>query len=67
MKTLTNYPPLTPDDIHILRGQPLAKMIKSVNYAPQEEWIYYNIKEKNKEIYIFKNRKLVSYKNNLQE
>ena len=59
-----NCPPLTPDDILALRGQPMAKIIEPLkgSFNPaMEEWIYYNIKEKSKEIYLFRNNKLMNY------
>lgn len=56
-----NYPPLTPDDILSLRGQPLSKRNK-FSRKIVEEWIYYNAKDKIKEIYLFKNSKLMNYK-----
>jgi len=58
------YPPLTQDNILILKGQPATKMIKPdnrKNVLHLEEWIYYNAKENNKESYVFKNGKLVNY------
>jgi len=54
------YPSLTQDDILTLLGQPVAKRNESARKAI-EEWIYYDIKEKNTESYIFRNGKLVNY------
>lgn len=62
MKMLNNCPPLTPEDILTLRGQPLAKMVTPSKHISQEEWIYYNPQENNKESYVFNNGKLVWYK-----
>ena len=56
-----NYPPLSPEDILSMRGQPLSKR-NEFSRKTVEEWIYYNAKEKIKEIYLFKNRKLIKYK-----
>jgi hypothetical protein len=59
-------PPLTQDDIFILRGTPMAKKITPLHGFPslyKEEWIYYkNTKE---ESFTFKNRKLIGYKTNV--
>jgi len=57
-----SFPQLTPNDIIILRGQPLAKRNES-SRKPVEEWMYYNAKTKTKELYVFKNETLVEYKN----
>jgi hypothetical protein len=54
-------PPLTPDDIFTLRGEPMAKRNNS-SLMPVEEWIYYNVSNKTKECYRFKNGRLVNYK-----
>jgi hypothetical protein len=59
-----SYPPLTPDDIITLKGQPITKKIspnRAVS-ATLEEWIYYNMINQTKERYIFKNNKLVNYR-----
>jgi hypothetical protein len=60
--TKSAYPPLTPDDILTLRGQPVAKRIKPNNGSSSEEWIYYNMNTNSKECYRFKNGKLAGYK-----
>jgi hypothetical protein len=54
--------PLTQEDVFVLRGKPMAKMIapaqgKSDNKG--EEWIYY--KSNKEEHFIFKNGKLAEY------
>lgn len=64
MKTLTNCPPLTPDDIFTLRGNPMAKRIDPLkkSFTPaMEEWIYYNTKTKTKEHYSFKDGCLIGW------
>lgn len=61
MKTLTNYPPLTSDDILALKGQPMAKKVKPNNGLTQEEWIYYRASINSKEHYIFKNGRLIEW------
>jgi hypothetical protein len=64
MKTKTAYPPLTSDDILILRGQPVTKKIAPThNYGiiEVEEWGYYK-EAMNKEYYIFRDGWLVGYK-----
>jgi hypothetical protein len=66
MKTLSNYVPLTQDNILTLKGQPVTKVIKPNNRnnaLDLEEWIYYNVpdKTKTKECYRFKNGRLVGY------
>lgn len=58
-------PPLTPDNILALKGKPVAKMINPNNRKNAldfEEWIYYNVPDKTKECYRFKNGRLVNYK-----
>ena len=65
MKTKTAYPLLTPDDILTLRGNPMAKRVEPLknSFNPAiEEWIYYNVPDKTKECYQFKNGKLAGYK-----
>jgi hypothetical protein len=59
MKTLSKCPPLTPDDILILRGKPMAKKIEYNNSL--EEWIYYNKRTNTCESYIFKNGQVVNW------
>jgi hypothetical protein len=62
--TKLTCPPLTPDDILTLRGNPMAKRIEPLknSFTPaMEEWIYYNVKENVKEMYLFKNSKLIDY------
>jgi len=57
-------PPLTPDDIFALRGQPVAKKIGPFRSSPArfvEEWVYYHIQTNSKEHYIFKNGRLTSW------
>lgn len=66
--TKLNYPPLTQDDILILRGQPMAKQVEHNRYSslPQsEEWSYYNAIQNIKEHYVFKNSRLVGYKTDI--
>ena len=66
MKTSTKYPPLTPDDILTLRGQPVAKRNDSFR-KPIEEWIYYHDNYQNnrhafvQESYLFRDGRLVSW------
>lgn len=57
-------PPLSPNDILNIRGQPVTKKIKSIRNSPLEleEWGYYNNRENTKELYMFKNGRLVKYK-----
>jgi hypothetical protein len=65
MKTKSVYPPLTPEDILTLRGQPMAKRIKSCqdySIPAEEEWVYYEPNTNSKECYTFGNGKLVGYK-----
>jgi hypothetical protein len=59
------YPPLTQDDISVLRGEPIAKKVGNIRNSPLvelEEWIYYNSRINVKESYCFKNGKLIKYK-----
>jgi len=67
MKTLSKCPPLTPDDILTLRGNPVSKRIEAKRNSSAtkiEEWIYYNESAKIKESYSFKDGRLISYKTN---
>jgi len=67
MKTTTMCPPLTPDNILTLRGQPATKLVspnKCKDSIDTEEWIYYNELSKTKELYCFKNERLIGYKAN---
>jgi hypothetical protein len=60
-----NYPALSQDDILTLKGQPVTKMInpnQRKNALDLEEWIYYNMPNKTKECYRFKNGNLVNYR-----
>lgn len=64
--TKSNCPPLTQDEIIALRGQPVAKIIepgRNDSTVNLEEWTYFNIQTNNKESYVFKNGKLIEYKN----
>lgn len=64
MKTKTSYPPLTPDDILTLRGDPVAKRIEPLknSFNPAiEEWIYYRVNTNSKEHYVFKNGRLIEW------
>lgn len=61
-------PPLTPGDILALKGNPLAKKIELLKNSfsqTLEEWVYYNIVDRTKESYRFKNGKLINY--NIEE
>lgn len=58
-----NYPPITPDDILTIRGDPVSKMIipnHRLDSVSLEKWIYYTYKN-TKEFYLFKNGYLVGY------
>lgn len=58
-------PPLTPNDVIILRGEPMAKKIESVHNSHNEEieeWTYYNTQTNIKEFYVFKDGQLIDYK-----
>jgi hypothetical protein len=65
MKTnLSNYPLLTPDDILILRGKPVAKRIEQTGKNPlslSEEWVYYHINSNTAELFTFKDGQLITY------
>jgi hypothetical protein len=74
MKTLSNYPPLTLANIFTLKGEPVTKIVRTNNRSDTkpsgrknaldfEEWVYYNMPDKTKECYRFKNGTLVGYKN----
>jgi len=57
-------PPLTPDDILVLRGQPVTKRIEPSRNTPVpmlEEWIYYQKYTNTKEYYVFKNGRLIGW------
>jgi len=61
----TAYPPLTSDDILVLRGQPVTKKIAPADNSgimEAEEWAYYNKQGMTKEYYLFNNGMLISYK-----
>jgi hypothetical protein len=63
-----NCPPLTPDDILAIRGEPMAKQVEHdrVSSIPQsEEWSYYNTAQNIKEFYMFKNGHLVEYRTDI--
>jgi len=65
MKTLTTCPPLTPEDILVLRGQPVTKKIAPANNSgimEEEEWGYYNKGTVAKEYYLFNDGLLIGYK-----
>ncbi|MBI5360580.1 MAG: hypothetical protein HZA48_08370 [Planctomycetes bacterium] len=57
------YPPLTPDDIYVLRGKPAAKNVVSAGSTMRgrEEWIYYHTDAKTQEHYVFHDGWLVSW------
>lgn len=59
-----NCPPLTPDDILTLRGEPISKIIipdHRLDSADLEKWIYHT-HTNTKESYLFKNGYLIGYK-----
>jgi len=58
------YPPITTNDIYMLKGRPIAKKIipNQAIADVSEEWIYYNLSAKAKEHYLFKDMRLVKYK-----
>lgn len=58
-------PPLTIDDIFVLKGQPVTKKIapnRNSGIMEVEEWAYYNKQGMTKEYYLFNNGRLISYK-----
>ncbi|MBI5359624.1 MAG: hypothetical protein HZA48_03480 [Planctomycetes bacterium] len=56
-------PPLTPDDIYVLRGKPAAKNVVPAdsNTRSREEWIYYHNDAKTQEHYVFRDGRLVGW------
>jgi len=59
------FPLLTSDDIRTLKGEPMGKRFELIRNSPLEEieeWIYYNMCDKSKECYLFRNGKLIKYK-----
>jgi len=59
------YPPLAKDDILTLKGLPVAKKIViGKNLSTTEEWVYYNMKARIKEYYIFQNERFINYRKN---
>ena len=57
------YPPLTPDDIYVLRGKPASKNVLPAGSRTQarEEWIYYHTDAKTQEHYVFRDGRLVGW------
>ncbi|MBI4833348.1 MAG: hypothetical protein HY811_00810 [Planctomycetes bacterium] len=65
-------PPLSTDDLVVLRGKPMAKIIQPINNHPHpakdsfpsttEEWVYISIRDNSNEHYFFENQQLVGWK-----
>ncbi|MBI5361366.1 MAG: hypothetical protein HZA48_12385 [Planctomycetes bacterium] len=58
-----HMPPLTMEDILILRGKPSAKNVapSKTRCENHEEWIYYHSVTNTKEHYVFRNDRLVGW------
>jgi len=64
MKALSICPPLTSDNILTLKGQPVTKMInpnQRKNVLAIEEWIYYNVSDREQECFSFKDGTLINW------
>lgn len=57
-----NCPPLTPEEVFSLRGEPVAKRVQLTlrsSVPTKEEWIYY--RSNTKESYLFERGQLVEW------